>query len=1174
MKREGFTRDDAPEEAMKQQDYLQMEPVASERTKKKRKGKKRKSKGQDGVSEGIEIEPEIGPEEGSQEFNGEINGLPDDHRQQEHGDIHVSLPQSKPRKKTKRPKNIENSEWKAKSKQSKTRGRSEDEEDSEVDFETITMVRNAGNRPKMPSILGDVAQIPSNPSAMHLPNSVNQSLGPLALSQNNVKEANALLEKEKSSFSESTNGTHDSEDHHSDSQISGDKSIERQTDLTSSSSEREDIDKNRKQSAKALGKLKVVVEEAEKYELVQSSAKALGKRKAISEENGSTPLHKNRKRGSSDKTSGGDSVKRVKRTKYNSPPDRDARERFSYPTSSDSRRNSAEDNPLALKAVEMLLQTQSLSPNAATGSSQPITNPGEVVRLPRKHDTKRQALQLSGHNSSEEQGLRKPKEKGRLKRRLPVDEPDVGPSSSKGKNSTPKETKIKPPKSPKTPKTPRVPKSENTPASVANRATTATPGGKLSMSDRDLRALSMFVENYRDSKDWTEVHMNNIIQQAARSGNADCSTFWQGLTSELSHVPRRKVISTCRRLYHNFERGGWTEEQDEELKAAYDRHPQKWAEIGHELNRFPEDVRDRWRNYLVCGDNKRNAEWDQDEEHQLKEIMQECRAKIVEDNRRSGNISTDNVDHLIDWNIVSRKLNHTRSRIQCRSKWNQIQKRSESDGEAQVSQQPISSSWRIEDAEVQVRVLSAEEKLQLLKTIRETEASREGKIPWNLIRHELKEDNKRMTWKVCFKLLKERVEGYKEMKFRDILDHLIDVFEASAPDEPEGFRFSRGTLIKKEKRSRDSQHNRKDKGSAIKTKRTHQELRNGTEAASSSEPPPKKQKKLHELMRTERDVTDDHGEVSASGFPEPKRKARKSKETTKSPSTYTRKAKAPLMQTKVSKLLLSEEQVLDSSDDEERPTSNTPPNLTQDASSANILATPCPENKRDTKNSVDGELVFKESLLGNDVTAEDVDMVDYVPESPTKEDRHYVTGNGKVQYSSDEHEADDIVEDISDVSVDEDAQGQQQHIADEIDGDENADSFSVSNGEDDSDQDNVSEEDGNALIVSSFHSEGSVELGTPSTKKPLPKSDFPHPASFYEANGLPYPNGVGSSNDLVSNDEDESQSSSEDSSDDEGAKASVSSSDSSSDSSSESSSSDDEDNKERPVHNPEASPEL
>lgn len=306
-------------------------------------------------------------------------------------------------------------------------------------------------------------------------------------------------------------------------------------------------------------------------------------------------------------------------------------------------------------------------------------------------------------------------------------------------------------------------------------------------ANEELESISEAVEEWRVGNDLTPQEINELVQ---RKIDSEVTKFWDHMAAQISGLTRVQIQQKCRRKFHNFDRGPWTEEQDTELRELYEKTPGKWVQIGSLLNRFPEDCRDRWRNYVVCGDKQRKDIWDKEEEDSLRVAVAECIEKIKEKRRKDGKSKMRDVDYesLLDWGTVSKEMGHTRSRLQCSSKWKQLKERMESDVEDPVAEAPVSENWRLEHAESEARRMSVQQKLDLLYAIRETAAGSEGKIPWAVItREHLRVRGMRMAYKICYRTIKQHIEGHEDMKLQEIVDQLIDAYEEAAPKEPKGF---------------------------------------------------------------------------------------------------------------------------------------------------------------------------------------------------------------------------------------------------------------------------------------------------------------------------------------------------------------------------------------------------
>ncbi|CAD6502897.1 BgTH12-02571 [Blumeria graminis f. sp. triticale] len=287
----------------------------------------------------------------------------------------------------------------------------------------------------------------------------------------------------------------------------------------------------------------------------------------------------------------------------------------------------------------------------------------------------------------------------------------------------------------------------------------------------------------------TQHAVNDLIQKEAKKTD-QAKELWLRVSEQVPTIPKQKLINLCRRKFHNYDaRGAWTPVQDEDLKALYDKYPNKWTTIGQIMNRFPEDCRDRWRNYLVCGDKLRKVAWEFEEEQRLRCAVGEFLKKYHEEH----NVADVDDNLLIDWQTISRMMGHSRSRLQCSFKWKALRDRCESgddneSGDASKTKPLSRTPWRLEDAKEKVRVMCAHQKLQLLYAIKVCGSKRESKIPWVQI-EKLNPgiSGNKLALRLIFKHLKDQVPQHEEKKIPEIVQYLIDAYEAASPNEPVGF---------------------------------------------------------------------------------------------------------------------------------------------------------------------------------------------------------------------------------------------------------------------------------------------------------------------------------------------------------------------------------------------------
>ncbi|KAF7876666.1 hypothetical protein EAF04_001751 [Stromatinia cepivora] len=401
----------------------------------------------------------------------------------------------------------------------------------------------------------------------------------------------------------------------------------------------------------------------------------------------------------------------------------------------------------------------------------------------------------------------------RRKRYLPVDEPSLValeiPKS--GKRPKQKQPKTEKSSSKKRSKGKKEPSNEVRPKRSRSQSVTRPKDGNGRFNEDETKRIADAVELYRADNDMEQQAVNSIIQ-----GNAitDGKKFWDFMTEEVPDVPKRNLQSWCRRNFHNYAaRGVWTTEQDEELMEVFNRMPKKWSLIGAELNRLPDDCRDRWRNYLSVT-NLELGPWKLQEEQQLKDAVKKCIELIREDRRRDGLLKPEEEDddtyheHDISWMKVSELMDLSRSHLQCYRKWKSIKAREHATTDDLVAERiVISNSWKnLKNYQEATKSLAAE-KLQFLRAIRDSKAGAESKIDWRAIDEKLDRNHDAMEMRICLRGLLQNITGHTNKSLQENVKLLIQAFEESAPHEPEGYvdlPFESTSLKKRTKRSKTS----------------------------------------------------------------------------------------------------------------------------------------------------------------------------------------------------------------------------------------------------------------------------------------------------------------------------------------------------------------------------------
>ncbi|OBA21158.1 hypothetical protein METBIDRAFT_42023 [Metschnikowia bicuspidata var. bicuspidata NRRL YB-4993] len=227
--------------------------------------------------------------------------------------------------------------------------------------------------------------------------------------------------------------------------------------------------------------------------------------------------------------------------------------------------------------------------------------------------------------------------------------------------------------------------------------------------------------------------------------------FWESVTKVLPYRSKASVYKHVRRQYHVFlVRAIWTPEEDELLRKLTENASTNWKDIGEAMNRMPEDCRDRWRNYIKCGANRVMNKWSEDEEQSLKNIVMEM---ITNESQTDKPI-------LINWTVVSERMNGVRSRIQCRYKWNKLLRR-----------ESIS----------RISMMDNSIKLWMLNRILESNVTDQESIDWDYIvhmYHETHKDKSKILWttadfKLAFEKMRATIREYKEAPLQAAVAKLV-----------------------------------------------------------------------------------------------------------------------------------------------------------------------------------------------------------------------------------------------------------------------------------------------------------------------------------------------------------------------------------------------------------------
>ncbi|GMM27520.1 Nsi1 protein [Martiniozyma asiatica (nom. inval.)] len=276
-------------------------------------------------------------------------------------------------------------------------------------------------------------------------------------------------------------------------------------------------------------------------------------------------------------------------------------------------------------------------------------------------------------------------------------------------------------------------------------------------------AIDIWVEEYRRMEGISHQEFLERIWSNDRKRDK----FWESLKKVLPNRERSSLYKHVRRTYHVFEkRGVWSEEEDAKLASLANEFEGKWKYIGEQLLRMPEDCRDRWRNYIKCGQKRNTNKWSEEEEEKLKLIISTLLSEEGKEEEESLQQNEEVKDKSpkgksINWTRVSELMDGTRSRIQCRYKWNKIMKR---------------------ESIQKVKMMSTNTKIWLFQNLRHRIKNGEtaNSINWDDIAIELPNDAVDIDFKwtgsdfsLCYQKMKNTVDSQSK-DFGEIVELLID----------------------------------------------------------------------------------------------------------------------------------------------------------------------------------------------------------------------------------------------------------------------------------------------------------------------------------------------------------------------------------------------------------------
>lgn len=304
---------------------------------------------------------------------------------------------------------------------------------------------------------------------------------------------------------------------------------------------------------------------------------------------------------------------------------------------------------------------------------------------------------------------------------------------------------------------------------IGSLASTQTSGKAFDAYEE--AALDQFIADYESIKKFTRKQTCERIWTNGRRKD----DFWINICKVLPYRTRSSIYKHVRRRYHIFDqRGKWTPQEDQQLaKLCVDKEGQ-WSAIGKIMKRMPEDCRDRWRNYIKCGNNRVSNKWSLEEESMLKRVIAtmleetdtyyERKDKDSINSNREGDIQSQNSNRkpnstkptfkdVINWTVVSERMGGTRSRIQCRYKWNKL-----------IRKQALSK----------IELITTSEKRWLVEKLRDLGFTDESQVDWDELASLQGSKWTGLELKVCYEKMRTMIKSYKFLPVNEVAKTLLE----------------------------------------------------------------------------------------------------------------------------------------------------------------------------------------------------------------------------------------------------------------------------------------------------------------------------------------------------------------------------------------------------------------
>ena len=215
----------------------------------------------------------------------------------------------------------------------------------------------------------------------------------------------------------------------------------------------------------------------------------------------------------------------------------------------------------------------------------------------------------------------------------------------------------------------------------AARNTERSRKGPLTLREKTM--VDNLFEETVNSTDMSDADLRSLIKNWKQA-----TVFKEAVETALPDRPVAAIRKFCQRRYHNMERGPWSPEDDESLRNAYAAHPDKWTEISALVGRTGADCKDRWKNTVSIQDTMQLGPWSQEETVALIKAVDQSIKELKKANMDTKGLGRAELERMLSWAEVAKRLGGTRSAKRCNEKWQKI-KRDETTGRPSMPAQPL-----------------------------------------------------------------------------------------------------------------------------------------------------------------------------------------------------------------------------------------------------------------------------------------------------------------------------------------------------------------------------------------------------------------------------------------------------------------------------------------------------